>query len=221
MKGELVSCVQATPPPPKAERQACNSQSWKTRAISSPETGILNPTVSRLPVDNHVFLGSWVVDNSQEGPNLRSAPQRRHTARLRRCSCLAPGKPSGWDQEVIKTHGPPGTVCLSSTWSSEWLRPGKGKECTPNRVCALEEYMRTSTWAAQTWNVHEMQGPFWRVLLQSNLEPEKCRLGKHTLPWPRANPVWSIRGEHSSYTPMTFVCSVPPSPQHSWESEPK
>ena len=49
-------------------------------------------------------------------------------------------------REVIKTHGPPGTVHLPNTWSPELLRPVKGKKCMSNWVCALAEYPRT--WAA-------------------------------------------------------------------------
>ena len=33
--------------------------------VSAPETGILDQTVSRLPVANHVFLGSWMIDISR------------------------------------------------------------------------------------------------------------------------------------------------------------
>ena len=51
----------------------------------------------RLPVANHVFLGSCIVDICQEGHSLRSAPQRRHMAHLRRCFRGVPRKPSGWD----------------------------------------------------------------------------------------------------------------------------
>ena len=29
-------------------------------------------------------------------------------------------------RKVIRTHGPPGTLCSPSTWSSELLGPGKG-----------------------------------------------------------------------------------------------
>ena len=68
-------------------------------AILAPETGILHQTVGRLPVANHVFLGSWMVDICQEGHSLRSAHQRRHMAHLIQCSCSAPRKPSGQDLE--------------------------------------------------------------------------------------------------------------------------
>ena len=65
-------------PPPEAERQVGDSQSWKARGNLGPRDGILHQTVSRPPVANQVFLGSWTVDIHQEGRSQRSAPQRRH-----------------------------------------------------------------------------------------------------------------------------------------------
>ena len=53
-------------PPPEEERQAGGSQSQKTRGNFSPRDGILHQTVSRLPVANQVFLGSWMVAICQE-----------------------------------------------------------------------------------------------------------------------------------------------------------
>ena len=55
---------QPLPPP---ERQAGNSQSQKARGNLGPRDGILHQTVSRLPVTNQVFLGSWTVDIYQKG----------------------------------------------------------------------------------------------------------------------------------------------------------
>ena len=49
-------------PSPEAERQAGDSQSWKARGNLGPRDGILHQTVSRLPVANQVFLGSWTID---------------------------------------------------------------------------------------------------------------------------------------------------------------
>ena len=69
-------------PTSEAERQAGDSQSWKVRGNFGPRDGILHQSGSRLPVANHVFLGYWTVDICQEGCNLRSAPERRHTAHL-------------------------------------------------------------------------------------------------------------------------------------------
>ena len=83
----------------EAERQGGSSQSCKARdhCNLTPRDGIFNQTVSRLPAANHVFLRSWMVDILQEGRSLRSAPQRRHTAHLRRCFHCTPRKASCWD----------------------------------------------------------------------------------------------------------------------------
>ena len=51
----------------EAERQAGNSQSRKAGGNLGPRDGILYQTVSRLPVANQVFLGSWTVDIYQKG----------------------------------------------------------------------------------------------------------------------------------------------------------
>ena len=96
-----------------------------------PRKAVLHQTASRLPVANHVFLGSGTVDICQEGGSLRPAPQRRRAAHLRQCSHGALGKPRGWTMEVIETHGLPGAVQSPSTRSSELLRPGQGTKRTP------------------------------------------------------------------------------------------
>ena len=110
---------------------------------SGPRDSIFHQNVSRLPVANHIFLGSWMVDICQEGHSPRSAPQRKHTAHLRWCSRGAPRKPSSQDWGGDKMHHTPGTVCSPSTWSPKLLRPGKGTKCMPNQVCAFVEYSRT------------------------------------------------------------------------------
>ena len=122
------SCLWTSPSPlPEVERQTGDSQSWKARGNLCPRAGILYKTVSRLPVINQVFLGSRTVDIHQEGHSQRSAPQRRHMAHLRWCSCCTPWKPSDWDQGSDKTHhGPAGRACLPSTWQPELLGPRKG-----------------------------------------------------------------------------------------------
>ena len=95
------SCLRTLP---EAERQAGNSQSWKVRAKLGLRDSIPYETSSRLPVANHVFLGSWTVYIQQEGHSQRSAPQRRHVAHLRRQSCYAPRNMSGWDRGGDKTQ---------------------------------------------------------------------------------------------------------------------
>ena len=101
--------------------------------------------------------------------------------------------------EETKTHGPPGTVHSPSTWLHELLGPGKDKKRTPNQVRALAECLRTWIWAAQTWEVNKTQGPHGTVPMQSNLEPEQCRPGKHMPPWAGANPC----GPYTMNTPYT------------------
>ena len=62
-------------PPPEVERQAGSSQSWKARGNLGPRDGIIHQTVSRLPVANQVFWGSWTVDICQEGRSTHSTPE--------------------------------------------------------------------------------------------------------------------------------------------------
>ena len=60
----------------EAERQAGNSQSQKMRGSLGPRDSILHQTVSRLPVTNEVFLGSWTVDICQKSEI--SSPEETH-----------------------------------------------------------------------------------------------------------------------------------------------
>ena len=50
-------------PPEEADRQG--------RGNLGPRDGILHQIVSRLPVANQVFLGSWMVNICQKGHSLR------------------------------------------------------------------------------------------------------------------------------------------------------
>ena len=127
----------------EADRQTGNSQSLKVRGNLCPRDGILYQTVSRLPLTNQVFLGSWTVDIHQEGRSQRSAPQRRHMAHLRQRSCGTPRKLSGWDWGGDKAHHTPGIVHSPSTWLPELPGPEKGTKCRPNQVCAFVEYPTT------------------------------------------------------------------------------
>ena len=52
-------------PTPETEMQAGNSQSRKVRGNLGPREGILHQTVSRLPVANQVFLGSWTLTSAR------------------------------------------------------------------------------------------------------------------------------------------------------------
>ena len=139
-RGKLLGCRQTNPP-----REAGRQQPEWERGKLSPRDGILHQTVSRPTVDNQDFLGSWMVDNHQEGHSQRSAPQRRHTAHLRWCSHWAPRKPSGWDPGGNKMHHPPGESVVIThlvAWAA-WT--WEGHKFRPNRVCAFVEYQRTWT----------------------------------------------------------------------------
>ena len=153
------------------------------------------------------------MDIHQEGRSQRSAPQRTHTAHLRRAPTGHSGNQAAGTREVIKMHSPPGTVHSSSTcllrcsdpgmaqntcptesmplWSTqepepEQLRPGK---CTKPRAC-FGEFPCTATWSLSSvdWkSTHAVSG------------------GK---------PSMASHCEHSPHMPVIFDCSVPPSLQH-------
>ena len=129
------------------------------------EGGIRGPreaSYTKLQADfvaNQDFLGFWMVDICQEGRSQRSAPQKRHTAHLRRLARCTPRKLSGWDEGGDKsqpstgddcTHQAPGHLSCSDLgwaqnagptksaplWSTrepepEWFRPG---ECMQPRA---------------------------------------------------------------------------------------
>ena len=56
-----------------------DSKSWKAKGNLGPSDGIPHQTVSRLPVANQVFLGSWTVDICQEGRSQRSSISLQET----------------------------------------------------------------------------------------------------------------------------------------------
>ena len=162
---------------------------------------MLHQTVSTLPVANQVFLGSWMVDICQECRSQRSAPQRRHTARLKwrshdtprtstqdtahlgQCACQAPGHVSSWGLGKVQN------ACLMESvplWTTRELEP---------------EQLRPGS-------AHN-PGPLWTVPLQGTLEPELHKPGS-THAWAGADPVWFICCKHSPHMPVILVCSVPP-----------
>ena len=102
------SWLQTSPFPHQRQRgRQVTARAGRQGKISAPETAS-STKLSRLPVANHVFLGSWKADICRKGRNQRPAPQRRHRAHLSRRSRCTPRKPTGCG-EVIKTQ---------STWDS-------------------------------------------------------------------------------------------------------
>ena len=73
-------------------------------------------------IANQDFLGFWTVDIP-----------------LRRCAGYTPRKLSSRDGGGDKSQRP----CSPNTWVSELLRPRKGTNRRPNRVCAFVEYPST------------------------------------------------------------------------------
>ena len=78
-------------------RCATISRKARGRCNLGPKDHIFHQTVIRLPVANHIFLGSWMAHIRQECHSLRSAPQRRHRAYLGLCPCGASRKQSSQD----------------------------------------------------------------------------------------------------------------------------
>ena len=77
-RGELAGCGLAHAPP-EAGRQQPELERGKLR----PRDGIFHHIVSRLPVANQAFLGSWTDGIHWEHCSQISAPQKRHMAQLR------------------------------------------------------------------------------------------------------------------------------------------
>ena len=124
-------------------------------------------------------------------------------------------------REVIKTQGPPGTVCLRSTWSPELLSPGKGAKGMPsserpsqNCVWVSPEEVRVSSglpqglWV-QTWVWHK---PSWR---RSPLTPPQNHQNLHR---PGETDSWRAEtklckhqnpGERSSNPHRELTCECP------------
>ena len=89
------SWLQTGPSPTRGREAGGRQPQPEGKGQSRLQRCILHQIVSRLPVANKVFLGSWTVDTRREGHSLRSALQRRHMAHLRWCSRCAPRKPTG------------------------------------------------------------------------------------------------------------------------------
>ena len=124
--------------------------------------------------------------------------------------------------------------------------PIRGASCTPRKLGSRVGKGDKSQWlrspnsrVAWTWEGHKTQaqpslhlwglreclslsgldqggvcrpGPASDGSWRSNLEPEQC------VPWVETGPAGLRQYEHM---PMLFVCSIPPSPQRYWTSEPK
>ena len=84
-----------------------------------------------------MFLGTWTVDIQQEGHRQRSAPQRRHTAHVGRCSHYAPRKPSSWDRGGDKTHCTPGECTHQAPRHLSCSDLGRAQNAGPTKYVPL------------------------------------------------------------------------------------
>ena len=152
-----------------------------------------------------------MVDIHREGCSQRSVPQKRHKAH----QLGAPGN-RGWDGEGRSRAAPEenALVKLLVPWAA-WTGEGTKMQAQPSLgLCGVSENMNLSGLDLGS---------------ACNSGPASCRAawsqssvdGESTYAVSGANPVWPEHCEYSPHMPVTFVCSVPPSPQHDWTSEPK
>ena len=169
-----------TGPSPTGDRQA------RAARAKGGNCGPREASYTKLQADfiaNQDFLGFWMVDIHWEGHSQRTAPQKRHRTHLRRCARCTPKKLSGCDGGDDKTQPSTGGDC-------DHQAPGHLR-CSDLR----QAQNAGPTKSALLWSTREPEtkkqrgldlgnagnpGPASDSSRQSNLEPEQCRLGKHT-----------------------------------------
>ena len=159
-------------------------------------------------IANQDFLGFWMVNIHWEGCSQRPAPQKRHTAHLRRRAHCTPRKLSGWDGGGNKMQPPTEGDCARPGHLSCLAWEGHKMQAQPSlHLCGVPKNLNLSGLdLGSACNPGPASDSSW----QSNLVSEQCRLGKHTRCELGANPVWLNHCEHTS---VILVCTVPPSPQ--------
>ena len=202
-------------PSPEAEREACDNQSHCFHL--GPRDPIFHQTVRGFQL---LAISSWDPGWLTSARSVTAWKQLPRGTTQHTWDCALVANPRNWvarTGEVNKTHGPSETMCSSSTWSPELLRPGKGTKHTAHLglcFCGTPENLSSlvlgTTWnAGHTWDSATAEHPgAWAV---SSREMHAT--------WAVANPVWSIHCKQSPHMPVTIVCSVPPSSKHNWISE--
>ena len=145
-----------------------------------------------------------MADNCQKGLSLRSAPQRRHIAHLRRCSCGAPANLVGTG-EGFKT------LCLLRQWARQ--APGLLSSSDLGRAqntCPAESVPWQSTWESKWLR------PGKCMKRRAHLAPEQSRPVKHMLLWAVANPVCPYTGS-TPHTRQWYLFAVFLPPQNTTE----
>ena len=206
------------PPSPDAEREACNSQSQKARGCFNlgPRVHIFHQTVSRVPVANHIFLGSWMADICQKCHSLISS-QGRHRANLDSALAAQPGNRAARTREVSKMHGPPETVSSPSTghpnkthspsgsvplWSPQEPKQLRHGMCTKCRAHSGQRPCRAS------WSLSSVDTGRTRCL---GLWQTQCGPSMRALPAHASSICCSIPPSHNAFVQMSLN-RWPPSP---------
>ena len=170
------------------------SQSWKG-AITAPERHYL-PNRKQASLLTKTSWGSGQSWSAWEGaPVVHPENQEAGTGEAISCSDCAHQTPhhlSCLDLGRAQNAGPTESAPLRTTWEPEPERL-RPERCRQPRV-------------SLRWFPAE-QPRAWAVWA-----------GRAHAPWAGTDPVWLRYCEHM---PVSFVCSVPPFPQHDWPSESK
>ena len=116
------------------------------------------------------------MDIHREGRSQRSAPQKRHTAHLRRHAGCTPRKLSRWEGGGDKMQPSTGGDCARQA-PGHLSCSDQGRVQNIVRLCEVPENRNLSGLdLGRACNPGPTSDSSW----QSSLEPEHCRLGKHT-----------------------------------------
>ena len=154
-------------------REGSRGQLW-------PQRGILYQILHADFTANQDFLRFWMVDIRRESRSQRSAPQKRHMAHLRKHAPCTPRKPSGGDGGGGKSQPSTGGDCACQAPSHLSCSDlGWAQNAGPTKLflCGVPKNLNLSGLnLGSACNPGPASDSSW----QSNLEPEQCRLGKHT-----------------------------------------
>ena len=123
----------------------CGTFTASSFRIWNSSTGILSPPLALLVVKlpkahltslSKMSSSRWVITSSWLSESWRSFLYNSSMYTWDGALTVHVGNSVVRTMEVIKIHGPPGTVHSPSSWSPGLLGTGKGTKCTPNQVCS-------------------------------------------------------------------------------------